>query len=764
MPKRLTDAYTSHRDKMAQAARNFVLKKSFSFYDADTNGDGMLSFDEWKAVLPLPVARKQTDAELKRWFDISDLDTDGLISKEEFFLTMLNVASKQSGSGLSAVFQRYDKNGDAALDALEFHCLCDDMGFGEIADNLSSQLTKDDEGRISHQVIASVMKVFSTAAPRNQKQPDQSTVSLAEVARTHQTSEIMKAFILALSLEANCPTKSDVDTVDTTGWSFEGKDPEVARYALSKLLRKHETSLAAVLRESDKNVQLRLPEFIHAFEQRLGFCGPKFVTYEIFDLIDVDQSGHVGMEELTAWLHGRITDVGKRRNAMLSLTLKDAVISPAPAPAGVSSSGAASPGSPKRAFKREESPSLFSVHWDEPSLRRHMKLLLRSKGLKAADLMRAWDNGDKDGRLSKDEFMLNMKVFVDDEDNWYTQMKAVAQQAFDKIDASKDKQISIVELQMWLGEVSAPSHMGRRGSIKTLEKIMDRQGSVRATSPNDKTPRSPTSPARSASPTSQSVRSSSPPPPLFAALQSPTKRRIVYRPRFYCRPKTPQSPDGKKPAPRLTKRFESRSPAWLHAELQQRAASARAGRTPPGWGPHFATPKPTKAGELYILDGQYYVAAPQIRPPPPVEHRDAPFSPTRSTSPPSVLLSPRSPKSRWPLPANSSPPPTGGNPLLSPPVTHAPRPHSAREARSPPRHRPFPPRPRSAGKMKAAAPVWRTAPEQLHSVPAYRWAASLSSPRAVIAAGLISTAHAQWTEKCLTRSSALRSVSPPPAS
>ena len=429
--------HKAHVDRAADETRSLVRKAKKQFYHVDLDASGDLSFEEFVLTLPTQFVSQRSRDELKQLFDLVDIDGDGRVSKQEFFLSTLSLSAKMTGSGLDAVFRKYDRaldhssrqhgGGLDTMDVLEFRCLCDDMGFLEIADSLATELPKDGHGHILiHRFMDMIRNRTSASA---------------------DMSELMKSFLVALSVEAHhpvCTGSGRALRIDTTGFSFTGRDPEEARLNLEKMLEKQPLSLTTILRTSCERSTISIMEFVHAFETTLGFQGPKFVVYEIYDQIDADQSGRVAMEEVSAWLRGEMSAVAKRRNAMMSMTFKD--LEKARASAEAAFEDASCRGSCER-----QPPKEAEKHWDAESFRAQIRQLLLERGLDASDWVRAWD-AEGDDRLTKREFLRNMEHFVGDGQLWHTHMKAVAQVAFDQIDTDRGGVISLSELKHWLGD------------------------------------------------------------------------------------------------------------------------------------------------------------------------------------------------------------------------------------------------------------------------------------------------------------------------
>ena len=81
-----------------------------SFLEADVNGDKQLDFDEFISAIPMKTRELYTETALREAFDMADIDKSGFISMDEYFMWALTVA-EQVGSGLEAIFRRYDASG-----------------------------------------------------------------------------------------------------------------------------------------------------------------------------------------------------------------------------------------------------------------------------------------------------------------------------------------------------------------------------------------------------------------------------------------------------------------------------------------------------------------------------------------------------------------------------------------------------------------------------------------------------------------------------
>ena len=138
---------------------------------ADTNQDGLIDFDEFKALVhaSMPSQPPRSDAQLRAWYDELDTDHDGALRMAEFFAFALResflsmTAGPDGPHSLEAYIKRWDKNGDGQLDRREFTKLCDRIGFGGLAKALMVELDTDESGKISTTELVQMLK----KAPRS---------------------------------------------------------------------------------------------------------------------------------------------------------------------------------------------------------------------------------------------------------------------------------------------------------------------------------------------------------------------------------------------------------------------------------------------------------------------------------------------------------------------------------------------------------------------------------------------------------------------
>jgi Ca2+-binding EF-hand superfamily protein len=119
---------------------------------------------------------------------------------------------------------------------------------------------------------------------------------------------------------------------------------------------------------------------------RIGYVGSEDAPlHTVFETLDADQSGHVGVSEVHAWLSGKTARVA----AVRSMTL-------------LGGSGR---------------DSLAQVEWTPHALRTEVQWMLVRNGLSPMALLRGWDRSN-DGTLSVNEFLYMWKRLVDDLTLW----------------------------------------------------------------------------------------------------------------------------------------------------------------------------------------------------------------------------------------------------------------------------------------------------------------------------------------------------------
>jgi len=430
-------------DESAKSARMHLRRKAVEFDEADGDGDQEIDYEEFcKFVLPRAASgAEHSEEELKEWWGLMDVDGDGFIRKDEFFLYALCAASRRSGSGIESIFRTFDKDASGTLDEIEFENALEEMGFADAATAVF-----DEHANHSEHVIS-----YLTLLKRVEE-------------RTNQPS--MRAFLLALASDSMLK-------VDTSSWSFTGETAQQVRDGLCGLLKQHKVRLSDLFQklDDDGSFSLSLDELKEAFWQ-LGYSGSPDVIRDIFKLLDQDGSGKAGFDEFSAWVNGRKIISGPRPKDRASrLSLRD---------------------------RLQESFDADDDAWSTERLRTELATALAAEGLRAIDLLKAWDkNGtDEDGVVTKKgtsdhsishkEYLVGLKkVCGGAGDLWYAMARSAAVDAFTKMDRSGDKSISVSELCRWIdphgrlvaaGRTKSKSGVGSRSNSRAaLEPLANGQ-------------------------------------------------------------------------------------------------------------------------------------------------------------------------------------------------------------------------------------------------------------------------------------------------
>jgi len=130
--------------RFAQKAHRDALR----FAEADKDGDNALDWDEFLAMQPARIREQYRDEDIRQWFTSADVDSNGSVSINEFFMFTLQKESLNGVEGLRALFQAYDKDGTGYIDMSEFQLIADDLGFGAASHEIFMELDDDNSGYV----------------------------------------------------------------------------------------------------------------------------------------------------------------------------------------------------------------------------------------------------------------------------------------------------------------------------------------------------------------------------------------------------------------------------------------------------------------------------------------------------------------------------------------------------------------------------------------------------------------------------------------
>ena len=247
---------------------------------------------------------------------------------------------------------RYDTNGSGTLDRDEFKQAVTDMGFREVADALFDKIPRREDGTVHYGALTNI---FGDEIAKGQNHPKD-----------------MKSFMIALTLDDD-----EADLIDTSGWAFGGNDPEHARAEFVKLLGKKNVQVPQLLNQLDdnKNGSLSFEEFRQAMSEELGFFGPDYVVYEMFDIVDADMDGKVTLAELNSWVCGFSSHTQQAQ----TVTFDQLEVE-----------------------EQEDDADGNDKEWSEARLRQVIRNIISMTGQRIGEVIVSWDQSG-DGRLQKSE-------------------------------------------------------------------------------------------------------------------------------------------------------------------------------------------------------------------------------------------------------------------------------------------------------------------------------------------------------------------------
>ncbi|KAL1529757.1 hypothetical protein AB1Y20_000693 [Prymnesium parvum] len=149
------------RSYQAKTCHEIMVMMALDFRAADVNDDKHLTLREFKSMLPASSQKTLKPEELEAWFSTMDINQDGLISMQEFFIVAMQLAAWRSGAGLTTIFAAYDRDGSGVVNEMEFATAAMGMGFADIASTMFHELDVDGSGTISLLEIINRVRMLS---------------------------------------------------------------------------------------------------------------------------------------------------------------------------------------------------------------------------------------------------------------------------------------------------------------------------------------------------------------------------------------------------------------------------------------------------------------------------------------------------------------------------------------------------------------------------------------------------------------------------
>jgi len=410
---------------LANRAAAVTRQAGLAFLQADSDNDGLLSFEEFKSCFArLHRTSRGIDSDeiaestLQKIFSEMDHDRSGTIEMDEYFIWALGIAGLHGG-GLGAVFRKYDQDAKGTLDLIEFALAVGDLGFDtSFASEIFMDLDEDNSGTIEYgEILTSLRDRLSSIS--NGTKHFLASLAFQNVPRSDGASQV------------------DVDlltNVDTSTWRLVGPDEEslraqIVKELLRNSLRSEDLYDLMMVQQgggSDESALMTQLVFVDALK-KLGYTGPTVILSTVFNVLDADGSGVIGRSEMHNWMTGLIARKVKAREAHLLCGQSDG-------------------------------RSLADVEWTATGLRSEMVAMLRRLDLTPLDLVRSWDRS-KSGMPSgftQRQFITMMKRVVRPTNEvtdplWYYTIRPLIEQMFRKL-SGKDDIVNVIEFAKWVNE------------------------------------------------------------------------------------------------------------------------------------------------------------------------------------------------------------------------------------------------------------------------------------------------------------------------
>lgn len=255
------------------------------FAEHDADGNESLDFEEFLAMQPESIRRLYSSDDIREWFDAADENGSGDLSANEFFKwSMSNAAQKYGSTTLQQIFHKFDADGTGELDAIEFSKAASAMGFGAAAYDLFKDLDTDGTGTVSYAELLNSLK--------HQAPP----------------SRPARQLLTTMMWSYDAGVREEVKPIDTSKWSFRGRDVATVRSELQRHLNQGSWHVADLLRifNLDLDGMPRIDDVqFSTTMRRIGYNGAQQVLDDVFKHIDADGSGFVTFHEFYEFVRGK---------------------------------------------------------------------------------------------------------------------------------------------------------------------------------------------------------------------------------------------------------------------------------------------------------------------------------------------------------------------------------------------------------------------------------------------------------------------------
>lgn len=482
----------------AKKASHNTRQDAVRFAEADIDCDGKLDYAEFLSMHPAIIREGHTEDEIRAWFEAADADGNGTISINEWFVYSLSRESTRSGRSsqdcVRAIFQQYDVDGTGSLDSSEFRCVCDDLGFGGLADEIFADLDDDASGFVQYGEIVDKIK----AAAKGKGRAPTKMLIMAAAWNKHDAKVDLAA---RRSGEGRSILGSSEWSLLGSGWSegLDAEDAEGLAAALRESLRKAGVSVVDLLKSFNNpkageassgtdDFEIDPDEFATAMRKKLGFQGSNRLLFKTFELLDADGSGKIGFDELFGFILGRANHVssskdgegGGREARTRDQILDDMHESWSRLRIDLEYEADAAEG---RQLTEATALDPFGVAalearpWSDAKLRLVMRALLRDNAMADVDLLQACDK-DGSASVSKKEWLRCMKrVFVEETlldifaegalEKWDEEIRPAIMHTF-VASSGNDNSLSLAELAQWLAKGREQGRASKEQAKHTL--------------------------------------------------------------------------------------------------------------------------------------------------------------------------------------------------------------------------------------------------------------------------------------------------------